>query len=371
VRHEAAGRAPVHPFDLWYVSMVREGAMSKSHGCIVIGASAGGVEALREVVERLPADLPVPVFVVLHIPPYVASALPEILSRSGPLTAIHPEDGAAIKAGVIYVAPPDLHLLIEGHKIAIKRGPRENRFRPSIDALFRSAAYAYGPQAIGVVLSGALDDGTSGLWTIDRFGGITIVQQPNQARFEDMPRNALAYVQVKHVMPSTEIGSFLGRLVCEPSQATEVAVEADEKARMRKEVEIAAEDSAYQKGVMELGRLTPFTCPECHGALVRIAEGKMSRFRCHTGHAYTDSALLEAVMESTGELLWQVIRSYEESLMLLDHMGNHLKEAGDPDRAKIFFDKARELETRSRAFHAAVLEHESLSGDNLGQEPER
>ena len=344
--------------------------MNTSQRCIVIGASAGGVEALREVVERLPIDLPAPVFVVLHIPPYVASSLPQILSRSGPLKAIHPEDGAAIKAGMIYVAPPDRHLLIEGHRIAVKRGPKENRFRPSIDALFRSAAYAYGPRAIGVVLSGALNDGTSGLWSIERFAGITVVQEPNQARFEDMPRSALEYIQVNHILPSTEIGPLLGRLVMEPLRKTEVAMDADEQTRIHQEVEIAAEDSAFQKGVMELGKLTPFTCPECHGVLVRIAEGKMSRFRCHTGHAYTDSALLEAVMEFTGEMLWQVIRSYEESLMLLDHMGDHLKQAGDPERAKTFFDKARELEKRSKTFHAAVLEHESLSGDNLGQQPE-
>jgi two-component system chemotaxis response regulator CheB len=121
---------------------------------------------------------------------------------------------------------------------------------------------------------------------------------------------------------------------------------------------------------MELGLLTPFTCPECHGVLVRIAEGKMSRFRCHTGHAYTDSALLEAVMTSTGELLWEVIRSFEEAVLLLQHMGQHLQEAGDATRAETFLAKARELEQRSRTYHADVLQHESLSGDNLGQQPE-
>ena len=344
--------------------------MQKSQWCIVIGASAGGVESLREVVGRLPADLPAPVLVVLHIPPYVASSLPLILSHSGPLKAIHPDDGAAIKAGMIYVAPPDRHLLIEGHRIGVKRGPKENRFRPSIDALFRSAAYCYRARAIGVVLSGALDDGTSGLWSIERLGGITVVQQPSQARFEEMPRSALEYVKVNHTLPATEIGALLGRLVGEAPRTPNAAAESDENARMKTELEIAADNSAFQKGVMELGELTAFTCPECHGVLVRIAEGKMSRFRCHTGHAYTDSALLEAVMESTGEMLWQVIRSFEEALMLLNHMGAHLKKAGDADRAKMFFGKARELEKRSRSFHAAAIEHESLSGDNLGQQAE-
>jgi two-component system chemotaxis response regulator CheB len=332
---------------------------------IVIGASAGGVEALKEVVAGIPADIKTPVFVVLHIPPFVRSNLPEILSSVGPLPAVHPEDGARIKPGFVYVAPPDHHLLIGDSHIAVKKGPRENRFRPSIDALFRSAAYVCGSGAIGVVLSGALDDGTSGLWSIKRLGGTTVVQNASQARFESMPRNALTYVDVDYTLPSMEIGALLGRLANEKISKAVVAPEV--KNGMATEVRIAIENNAFQKGIMDLGQLTPFTCPECHGALVRIAEGKMSRFRCHTGHAYTDNALLEAVMETTGEMLWQVIRSLEEGVMLLNHMGHHLKEAKDPARAKVFFEKARELEKRSKTFHESVMDHESLSGDNLGQ----
>lgn len=343
--------------------------MAKLQRAIAIGASAGGIEALKEVVSQIPADLPASVFVAVHIPPFVASSLPEIISKAGPLPAVHPQDGAKIEVGRIYVAPPDHHLLIDGRCVAVKKGPKENRFRPSIDALFRSAAYVCGPRAIGVVLSGALDDGTSGLWSIKRLGGITVVQRPNQARFESMPRSALEYVEIDHNLPSAEIGALLGRLANE-QRVSEVAVEPDTKMRMAKEIRIAAENGAFQKGIMELGALTPFTCPECHGALVKIAEGKMSRFRCHTGHAYTDNALLEAVMETTGEMLWQVIRSLEEGVMLLKHMGQHLQDAGDPTRAKIFFAKAHDIEKRSKTFHAAALDHESLSGDNLGQKPE-
>ena len=343
--------------------------MEPTQRSIVIGASAGGVEALQAVVARLPAELPAPVFVVLHLPPYAASALPEILTRAGPLPAIHPPDGTPIKAGVIYVAPPDHHLLIEAGAVAVKKGPKENRFRPSVDALFRSAAYVCGPRAIGVILSGALDDGTSGLWSIKRLGGITIVQQPSQAQVDTMPRSALEYVEVDYTLPAAEISALLGHLVQEPlppgmREASETTT------RMATEVQVAAEGGAFQKGIMQLGELTPFTCPECHGVLVRIVEGKMSRFRCHTGHAYSDSALLEAVMETTGEMLWQVIRSFEEAAMLLNHMGHHLREAGAIGRAEIFFAKARALEQRSRTYHADVLQHESLSGDNLGQQPE-
>ena len=147
-------------------------------------------------------------------------------------------------------------------------------------------------------------------------------------------------------------------------------MDAETEQRMAIEVEIAAEDDSFHKGIMKLGTLTPFTCPECHGVLVRIAEGEMSRFRCHTGHAYTDSALLEAVMEDAGAMLYQYMRSLEEAVMLLDHMGHHLEEAGDAARAQPFLAKARELEQRSSTVHAAALQHESLSGDNLGQQPE-
>lgn len=337
-----------------------------SERCIVIGASAGGVETLKEVVARLPADFSIPVFIVLHIPPFVASSLPKILSQAGPLPAVHPQDGTKIRPGHIYVAPPDHHLLIDDGHVAVKKGPKENQFRPSIDALFRSAAYLYGPRTIGVVLSGALDDGTSGPWSIKRLGGIAIVQQPSEAHFDSMPLSALKYVEVDYELPSTEIGALLARLSHEqPGPA--VSVDEELKTRMAKELQIAAEDGAFQKGIMELGTLTPFTCPECKGALVKLAEGKMSRFRCHTGHAYTDNALLEAVMESTGEMLWQVIRSLEEGVMVLNHMGQHLKDAGDAERAKRFFEKSHELENRSKTFHAAVLNHERLSGDNLAQ----
>ncbi len=332
---------------------------------IVIGASAGGVPTLQEVVSKLPADLPAPVFVVLHIPPAVASSIPIILSHAGRLPAIHPDDGAKIKAGFIYVAPPDHHLLIEHGSIAVKKGPKENRFRPSIDALFRSAAYVYGPSAIGVILSGMLDDGTSGLWSIKRAGGTAVIQQPEQAQCDVMPRSALAYVEPDYLVPSTEMGALLGRLVQQPV-VSRTELEPNLKLRMAKEVQIAREDGAFQKGIMELGTLTPFTCPECHGVLVKIAEGNISRFRCHTGHAFTDSALLEGVMESTGEKLWQVMRSLEEAVMLLDHMGQQLQEAGDTVRAAPFFAKARELENRSTTFRHSVLTHESLSGDNLG-----
>jgi two-component system, chemotaxis family, protein-glutamate methylesterase/glutaminase len=336
--------------------------------CIVIGASAGGVEALQQVVAQLPEKLAVPVFVVLHIPPYLDSSLPEILERAGPLRAMHPRDGQPIAGGVIYVALPDHHLLIGKGRMAVKRGPKENRFRPSIDALFRSAAYIYGSGAIGVILSGALDDGTSGLWSIKRLGGIAIIQDPGEALFESMPRNALEFVKPDYLRESNHIGRLLGELV-ERAPLAKVLVEPKLKSLIRTEIEIAAEGGAFQKGIMKIGTFTPFTCPECHGALVKIGEGRISRFRCHTGHAYTESALLEGIMESSEKQLWQVIRSLEEAVMLLNSMGGRLRSSGDLAQSEKFHQKARETEQHAKSLQNTALAHQWLCSNPLSNPP--
>src|SRR5215211_7793813 len=243
-----------------------------SERCIVIGASAGGFTVLRHLVSQLPPDLPAPLFIARHIPPEGPSLLPEILSKDGPLPAIHPADGMRIEDGFIYVAPPDRHLLIDGGDMAVKRGPKENGFRPSIDALFRSAAYSYGQRAIGVVLSGALHDGTSGLWSIKRLGGIAIVQDPYEAEYASMPRSALEYVEADYRVRSKEIAALLTRLAREQPIEEMIAgndTEDNIEQRIAKEVQIAAGTNLSQKSILELGELTPFACPDCHGALVK------------------------------------------------------------------------------------------------------
>ncbi|HMB25310.1 MAG TPA: chemotaxis protein CheB, partial [Anaerolineales bacterium] len=291
--------------------------------CVVIGASAGGLEPLRDVVSQLPADFPAPIFVVMHVPANHKSYLPEILSQTGPLHALQPKDNTKIEAGFIYVASPDHHLLIDDGVIAVKRGPKENGFRPSIDALFRSAAYTYGPGAIGVVLSGALNDGTSGLWSIKRLGGIAIVQEPYQAEYPSMPRSALEYIDADYRILSNEIGPLLVRLTQEQSaqeETTRHGVEEDVR-RMAIETQIAAGVNLPEKTILDLGPLTQFTCPECKGSLVRITEGGQSRFRCHTGHGFSADTLLEGLTETIGDLIWQTTRGFQEASMLLEHLG--------------------------------------------------
>jgi two-component system, chemotaxis family, protein-glutamate methylesterase/glutaminase len=338
--------------------------------CIVIGASAGGLEPLRDVVAQLPADLPAAVFVVMHLPANHKSYLPYILSQTGPLPALHPEDNARIESRFIYVAPPDHHLLIDDSSVAVKRGPKENGFRPSIDALFRSAAYTYGPGAIGVVLSGALHDGTSGLWSIKRLGGIAIVQEPDQARYPSMPRSALEYVDADYKVPSKEIGALLTQLAqTQPAQKERVEHGMEEDIRrLAIETQLAAGVNLPEKTVLELGPSTQFTCPECKGSLVGIKEGGLFRFRCHTGHGFSTDALLDGLMETIDEQLWQTVRGFQEAAMLLEHIGGHIQENGGSARADVFLAKAQELNQKSSQLQRIAIGYESLSPENMRQQ---
>ncbi len=339
--------------------------------CIVIGASAGGFEVVVDIASQLPADLPVPVFLAMHVPAYQPSYLPSILARAGKLQAIHPVDGQKVEPGFIYIAPPDRHLLIDDGHVAVKRGPKENGFRPSIDALFRSAAYSFGPGAIGVVLSGALHDGTSGLWTIKRLGGIAIVQDPYDARYASMPRSALEYVNADYTVKASEISELLIRLANDPVEregANRKDADKDLEHRIATEVQVAAGTNVSEENILELGELTSFTCPECHGTLIQIKEGAFSRFRCHTGHGFTDDALLDAVTRYTGEKVWQVTRSLQETVMILQHMGKHIQDAGDVEKAGNFFDKARDLEKQASQMQKLATEQERLSQENLEYE---
>ncbi|WP_210517390.1 chemotaxis protein CheB [Hymenobacter terricola] len=329
---------------------------------VVIGASAGGVSALLELVKALPADFPAPIFVVQHVGADSHSILPQLLSSASALPVRHPQNGEIVVPGVIYVARPDYHLLLEGNQVLVTRGPKENRFRPSIDALFRSAAYTFGPRVIGVVLTGYLDDGTSGLWSVQRMGGLAIVQDPADAQAPSMPSNALEYVTADYVVPLAELGSLLVRLTAEPSPA-KPRIPVDQLELLKIELTIAKLDNAFELGIIERGKLTPFTCPECHGALTQLIEGKLIRYRCHTGHAYTISALLGEVTASVEGLLYQSMRGLEETKMLVHSLGQHYAARHQPEVAKLFFQKADEIGKQAKVVHASILQHEALSGD--------
>ena len=229
------------------------------HDCIVIGASTGGVEALAALVGKLPANLQAAVFVVVHIPPQATSVLPAILERAGTLPAAHAIDGEPMKTGRIYVAPPDFHLLVERGYVWVMRGPKENRNRPAVDPLFRSAARAYGPRVVGVILTGALNDGTAGLLAIKRRGGIAVVQDPTDAFFPSMPESALEYVDADHCLPLAEIGPVLARL-CREQAGEEEAYPVPEE--MEREENILEMDMPTMESEQRPGHISVFTCPE-------------------------------------------------------------------------------------------------------------
>jgi two-component system chemotaxis response regulator CheB len=300
--------------------------------------------------------------VVLHVSADSPSILPQLLNSVSALKARHPHDGETVAAGIIYVAPPDHHLLLEDDRILVTRGPKENRFRPSIDALFRSAAYTYGPRVIGVVLTGYLDDGTSGLWSVQRMGGRSVVQEPRDAEQPSMPTNALEFVVADYVVPLVELGPLLGRLTQERAPA-KTRLPAAELDLLKIELTIAKQGGGFELGIIDKGKLTPFTCPDCHGALTQLIEGKLIRYRCHTGHAYTVSALLSEVTRSVESLLYQSMRGLEETKMLLQNLGNHFADDQQEAVAKLFFRKADETGQQARIVHDSILKHESLSGD--------
>jgi two-component system chemotaxis response regulator CheB len=276
---------------------------------IVIGASAGGVEALRVLVAGLAPDLAASTFVVLHLRPNGKSHLAPILERAGSLPVLVGTDGAPIQRGKIYVAPVDQHMMVGEGKLVVARGPRENRARPAINPLFRSAAYVGRSRVIGVILSGTLDDGTAGLWAVKHCGGVCVVQ--SDAAFEDMPRSARENVAIDHDVPLVEIAPLLNRLVGDSSDASPSAPAAEvvqlneETARM--------EPPGFNGD--EVGRRPLFTCPECHGALWELDEGLID-YRCHVGHAYSAEALQTAQNAAIEGALRDALRALKESAAL-------------------------------------------------------
>ena len=267
------------------------------HDVIVIGASAGGVEALQTIARALPVRLHASVFIVLHIPPQGPSLLPHILSRVAPLPAHQPADGERLQQGHIYVAPPDHHLLVETDCVRVVRGPHENRTRPAIDPLFRSAARAFGPRVIGLVCTGALDDGTSGLQAIKARGGITVVQDPAEAVYPSMPLSAIRNVAVDYVLPLAEIGPLLARLVAEPAP-DEAGFPAPRD--MAVEIQLAEGDMDPINAQTIPGTPSVFACPECHGTLFEVQDGELLRFRCRVGHAFSAESMEAEHTDFTG-----------------------------------------------------------------------
>ena len=318
---------------------------------IVVGASAGGIQTLRVLTGALPKDLAASLFIVVHTSPEAPGLIADILDSSSKLPAAHAVDGELIQKGRIYVAPPDRHLLLEPNRVRLTHGPKENRFRPAVDPLFRSAAQTYGPRVIGVILTGYMDDGTAGLWTVKQLGGTAVVQDPNDALVPSMPLSAMTHVKVDYCVPLEEMPPLLVRLTSE-------AVEEEGAYQVPKEVEIevniAKEQKAIDAGVLQLGEPSSYACPECHGVLLQMKEGTLFRFRCHTGHAYSVESLMADITEKMDDALWNSIRAFEEGELFMRHMAEHVVHGESEHTAESFLKRADDAKRRANLMRQAA-----------------
>ena len=322
------------------------------HDIVAIGASAGGFEALRRLVKGLPADLPAAVFVAVHLGEGSQGMLPSILDRAGPLEAVHPEDGDSVQKGRIYLAPPNVHLLLQDGTIRLSRGPKENRHRPAVDPLFRTAALAYGPRVVGAVLSGARNDGSAGLLAIKRRGGVAVVQDPQEALFPGMPQSALRYVEVDHRLPVDEIAPLLSRLAREPSGEKGAYLVPDD---MEFESKIAGLDPTVIDSNEHPGELSAFSCPECAGPLYEISDGELIRFRCRVGHAYTAESVLEEKSEVLENALYLALNTLQESATMSEKLADRSR-GKSHNVAAHFEERAREARRSAEVIRRVLTE---------------
>ncbi len=319
---------------------------------IVIGSSAGGIDALKRLCGQLPASLKASIFIAQHISPASRSVLPEILTRAGPLPARSPGDGEPILPGHIYVAAPDHHMLVRCGKILMRRGPHENRSRPSANVLFRSAALAYGGRVVGVVLTGLLDDGTEGLIAIKAAGGTSVIQDPEDAEWPSMPRNALLRDHVDHAVPLNRLGALLVRL-SEEQAGPGIPLPDDFETEDR----IAAQEFAVatlEPGLATPGANSAYSCPDCGGVLNQIQTEEETRFRCQVGHAFTPLGLTEAQNDGIERALGVAVRTHKERIRLFDQMGQRASSRGLQHALKRWQDASAE------AGHMAALLEQAM-----------
>lgn len=330
------------------------------HDMITIGTSAGGLEALKTIVGMLPRDIPAAIFVVQHVAATGPSLLPQILSRANSLPAAHATDGTPIRHGQIYVAPPDHHMLIRQGHLHTVRGPKENLFRPAIDATFRTAARAYGPQVVGVILTGMLDDGTAGMLAIKRRGGTAIVQDPAEAAYPSMPESACRYVAVDTVLSVAEIAPRLLRLANEPVKL-EGAVPMPED--MDPEANISGMDSEAIEHSNTVGATAPLSCPDCGGVLVEYYDGDLLRFRCQVGHAYSRESLYAGQSDMLDRSLWNAFSALDERAYLAGRLAQDARALNDPMSAERFTRLKQQAETQKERVRLMLLKESGAEID--------
>ena len=325
---------------------------------VVIGTSAGGLRALKKFVSQLPKDFPLPVLIVRHVSPdATGNVVLDEINKLNTLTCRHAKHGDKLEPGYIYLAPSDHHLLIGGNlKMLVTKGAHENRSRPAIDPLFRSAAVAFGTGVIGILLTGYLDDGTSGMKAIKKCGGICIVQDPDEAEYPDMPRNALNNVKVDYCLPISEMGALLDEIIPRRLQKRKPVPE-----DILIEAEIAERVLSDLPSVNKLGDQVPFNCPGCGGVLWKVGKDSNLRFRCHTGHAYTAAFLLADQTRKIEETMWTALRMFEERKNLLTEMARGEKGVG----SKSALERAETSQTHIDRIRAILKTADNESGNDM------
>jgi len=326
--------------------------MDVKRDIIVIGASSGGLEALFTLAPQLPENLAAAIFVVVHLPPRPPSMLHQLLQPKSRWPVLPAVDGAMVRHGIITVAVNDHHLMFENGRIRLTRGPRESRARPAIDVTLRSAAEEYGARAIGIVLTGNLDDGTAGLWTLKDRRGVTIAQAPEEAEFPSMPQSAIAHASVDHVATLAELPGLLERL-CGEKVPDRHDVNGHEVLNI--ENRIAAGENPLSAGILSIGSPSVNTCPHCHGTLMEVNDTGPLRFRCHTGHAFSPESLLQDLDQTIDDGLYTVLRSIHERQLLLDQLIQAAKASGDDRTAQEYARQSEDARLRADEIRALVM----------------
>ncbi len=334
---------------------------------VVVGASAGGVEVLQHLLRALPRSLDAAIMIVLHTSRGADGFLAQVMQRASQLPSSHPEDRTRIEKGKVYVARPDFHMIVEGGLIRVLKGPRENHHRPAIDPLFRSAAAFYGQRVIGVILTGALDDGSAGLMTVRARGGAAIVQDPSEALFASMPESALEQVPDAQVLPVAEISEAIVALTKEgiPEERA-AAVSAD--SGLAKETKITELDMSEIENEDRPGRPSAFACPDCGGVLWEIDDHGFLRFRCRVGHAFTARHLGAEQHQAVETALWSALRALEERASLYRRMAERATRSFHGMTAQRYEERAENSNANARVLRDFLVQVAEEDGERVNQE---